>query len=70
MSNTNRPEDERLTDAGYEVMEDFLREEGVVQSSKVKLQDAGDGVHVVIILVPRQRVLAYIRRRQRRERGR
>ena len=49
--------DERLTDAGYEVMEDFLREEGVVQPSKVELQDASDGVHVVVILVPCQRVL-------------
>lgn len=38
-------------------MEDFLWEEGLVQSSKVELQDAGDGVHVVIILVPCQRVL-------------
>lgn len=52
-----RPQDERLTDAGYEVMEDFLREEGLVQSSKIELQDTGDGVHVVIILVPCQRVL-------------
>lgn len=53
----NRLQDERLTDAGYEVMEDFLWEEGLVQSSKIELQDAGDGVHVVIILVPCQRIL-------------
>ena len=61
--------DETLTDTGYEVMEDFLREEGLVQASEVELQDAGDGVHVVVILVPCQRVLTYIRRRIRRGEG-
>lgn len=50
-------------------MEDFLREEGLVESSEVELQDAGDGVHVVVILVPCQRVLTYIRRRSRRGEG-
>ncbi|TNN63302.1 hypothetical protein EYF80_026478 [Liparis tanakae] len=45
---------------GYEVMEDFLWEEGVVQTSKVELQDASNGVHVVVILLPCQRVLTYI----------
>lgn len=48
-------------------MEDFLREEGVVQSSEVELQDASDGVHVVVILVPCQRVLTFIRTRRQRE---
>lgn len=52
----------RLTDTGYEVMEDFLGEEGVVQASEVELQNASDGVHVVIILIPRQRVLTYRQR--------
>lgn len=50
-------------------MEDFLRKEGVVQSSKVELQDASNGVHVVVILVPCQRVLTYIRTRRQREEG-
>ena len=48
-------------------MEDFLGEEGMVQSSEVELQDASDGVHVVVILVPCQRVLTYIRTRRQRE---
>ncbi len=43
-------------------MEDFLREEGVVQSSKVELQDASNGVHVVIVLVPRQWIFTFVRR--------
>lgn len=34
--------DVRLTDTGYEVMEDFLREKGVVQSSKVELEDTSN----------------------------
>lgn len=46
-------------------MEDFLREKGVVQSSKIKLQDTSNGVHVVVILVPSQWVLTYIRRSRR-----
>lgn len=41
-------------------MEDFLREEGMVQSSKVELQDTSNGVHVMVILVPCQWVLTYI----------
>lgn len=65
----NTPKDERLTDTGYEVMEDFLREEGLVQSSKVQLQDASNGVHVMVILVPCQRVLTYIQTRRRRGEG-
>lgn len=46
-------------------MEDFFREEGVIQSSKVELQDTSNGVHVVVILVPCQRVLTYSRMRER-----
>lgn len=48
-----------LTDTGYEVMEDFLREEGMVQSSEVELQDTSNRVHVMVILVPCQWVLTY-----------
>lgn len=61
--------DKRLTNTGYEVMEDFLWEEGVVQSSKVELQDAGNGVHVMVILVPCKGVLTYIRTGRQREDG-
>lgn len=61
--------DETLTDTGYEVMEDFLREEGLVEPSEVELQDAGNGVHVVVILVPCQRVLTYTQRRSRKREG-
>lgn len=49
-----------LTDTGYEVMEDFFRKEGVLQASKVELQDSSNRVHVMVILVPCQRVLTYI----------
>lgn len=38
-------------------MEDFLREEGMVQSSEVELQDTSNRVHVMVILVPCQWVL-------------
>lgn len=44
-------------------MEDFLREEGMVQSPKVELQDTSNRVHVMVILVTCQRVLTYIRLR-------
>lgn len=40
-------------------MEDFLWEEGLVQSSEIELQDAGDRVHVVVVLVSCQWVLTY-----------
>lgn len=56
---TERRQGEKRTDAGYEVMEDFLWEEGLVQSSEVELQDASNGVHVVVVLVSCQRVLTY-----------
>lgn len=69
-THTHRQRDPKLTDTGYEIMEDFFREEGVVQSSKVKLQDTSDGVHVVVILVPCQRVLTYKRMRGRGREGR
>lgn len=54
-----RRQGEKRTDAGYEVMEDFLWEEGLVQSSEVELQDASNGVHVVVVLVSCQRILTY-----------
>lgn len=44
-------------------MEDFFGEESVIQAPKIELQDAGDGVHVVVVLVPCQRVLTYNRMR-------
>lgn len=50
--------EETLTNTGYEVMEDFFREEGALQSSEVELQHTSYGVHVVVVLVPCQRVLA------------
>lgn len=50
-------------------MEDFLREQGVVQSSEVELEHASDGVHVVVVLVSCQRVLPYIQQRQRAGEG-
>lgn len=42
-------------------MEDILREEGLIQSSKVQLQNASNGIHVMVILVSCQRILAFIR---------
>lgn len=47
-----------LTHAGHQVMEDVLGEERVFQPPEVKLQDASYGVHVMVILVPSQRVLS------------
>ena len=47
-----------LTDAGHQVVEDVLGEERVFQPPEVQLQDAGYGVHVVVILVPSQGVLS------------
>lgn len=47
-----------LTDAGHQVVEDVLGEERVLQPPEVQLQDAGYGVHVVVILVPSQGVLS------------
>lgn len=41
-------------------MEDILREERLVQSSKVEFQDTGNGVHVVIVLVHCEWVLTYL----------
>lgn len=48
-----------LTDAGHQVVEDVLGEERVLQPPEVQLQDAGYGVHVVVILVPSQGVLSW-----------
>lgn len=56
---TNRQKEVTLTDTGYEVMEDFFREEGVIQASKVKLEHTSNWVHVMVILVPCERVLTY-----------
>lgn len=67
--NTQRQKDVTLTDTGYEIMEDFLREKGVIQSPKVELEDTSNRVHVVVILVPCQRVLTYIRTRKQRGGG-
>ena len=47
-----------LTDAGHQVVEDVLGEVRVFQPPEVQLQDAGYGVHVVVILVPSQGVLS------------
>lgn len=47
-----------LTDAGHQVVEDVLGEERVLEAPEVQLQDAGYGVHVVVILVPSQGVLS------------
>lgn len=60
-SNKNRPKDYRLTDAGYEVMEHILGEEGLIQSSKVQLQNTSNRIHVMVILVSCQWILAFIR---------
>lgn len=42
-------------------MEHILGEEGLIQASKVQLQNASDGVHVVVILVSCQRILTFPR---------
>lgn len=42
-------------------MEHILGEEGLIQSSKVQLQNASDGIHVVVILVSCQRILTFPR---------
>lgn len=39
-------------------MEDVLGEERLFQSPEVKLEDTSYGVHVMVILVPSQRVLS------------
>lgn len=56
---TNSQKEVTLTDTGYQVMEDFFREEGVIQASKVKLEHTSNWVHVMVILVPCERVLTY-----------
>lgn len=42
-------------------MEHILGEEGLIQSSKVQLQNTGNRIHVVVVLVSCQRVLAFPR---------
>lgn len=42
-------------------MEHILREEGLIQSSKVQLQNTSNRIHVVVILVSCQWILAFIR---------
>ena len=39
-------------------MENFLREERLIEPPEVQLEHASDGVHVMVILVPSQRILA------------
>lgn len=42
-------------------MEDILREEGLIQSSEVQLQNTSNRIHVMVILVSCQWILAFIR---------
>lgn len=42
-------------------MEHILREEGLIQSSKVQLQNTSNRIHVMVILVSSQWILAFIR---------
>lgn len=42
-------------------MEHILGEEGLIQSSKVQLQNTSNRVHVVVILVSCQWILAFVR---------
>lgn len=42
-------------------MEHILREEGLIQSSKVQLQNTSNGIHVMVILVSCQWILTLMR---------
>lgn len=47
-----------LTDTGNQVMEDVLGKERLFQPPEVKLEDTSYGIHVMVILVPSQRILS------------
>lgn len=49
-------------------MKDILGEERMLQPSKVELQNSCYGIHVVVILVPRQRVFPFVTSKEKQAR--
>ena len=47
-----------LTDAGQQVVEPLLGEEGVLQTPEVQFENAGHRVDVMVVLLISQRVVA------------
>ena len=51
-----------LTDTRNQIVESFLRKEGVFQPTEIQLQNASNGVNIMVTLVISQRVFTYIKK--------
>lgn len=56
-----------LTDTGNQIMKDVLGEERVLQPSEVELQNSCYWIHVMVILIPSQRIFTLVTKKQARK---